>query len=88
MSKPATDALGRLSAREREVLGHLAEGHTYSAIARRMHLSPHTVDTYLRRIREKAGVTNRAQLMILALHAARRVEVGVGVGVGIGVGGA
>ncbi|MEK8173710.1 helix-turn-helix transcriptional regulator [Streptomyces sp. M19] len=51
----ATDVLDLLSTREIEVLGHLAEGHTYTSIARRMHLSPHTVDTYLRRIRGKAG---------------------------------
>ncbi|MBK3579154.1 helix-turn-helix transcriptional regulator [Streptomyces sp. MBT65] len=65
----ATDTLNLLSDRELEVLGHLAEGHTYTAIARRMNLSPHTVDTYLRRIRGKAGVSNRAHLMLLALQA-------------------
>ncbi|WP_210584181.1 response regulator transcription factor [Streptomyces sp. GESEQ-35] len=52
---PSSDVLDLLSTREIEVLSHLAEGHTYSSIARRMHLSPHTVDTYLRRIRGKAG---------------------------------
>jgi DNA-binding CsgD family transcriptional regulator len=64
----AEEILELLSNRELEVLGYLAEGHTYSSIARRMNLSPHTVDTYLRRIRGKAGVSNRAQLMTLALQ--------------------
>lgn len=71
------ETLEILSERELEVLGHLAEGHTYSSIARRMHLSPHTVDTYLRRIRGKAGVSNRAQLMILAIQVSGRRELNV-----------
>lgn len=71
----SSDVLDLLSTREIEVLGHLAEGHTYSSIARRMHLSPHTVDTYLRRIRGKAGVSNRAHLMVLALQITRRDEL-------------
>ncbi|QNP74893.1 helix-turn-helix transcriptional regulator [Streptomyces roseirectus] len=74
MSLTAGDVLDLLSTREIEVLGHLAEGHTYSSIARRMHLSPHTVDTYLRRIKGKAGVSNRAHLMILALQITRLDE--------------
>ncbi|GAB7110197.1 hypothetical protein JCM4814A_85120 [Streptomyces phaeofaciens JCM 4814] len=75
VSSSSTDVLDLLSSREIEVLGHLAEGHTYSSIARRMHLSPHTVDTYLRRIRGKAGVSNRAHLMILALQVTRLDDV-------------
>ncbi|MEV6512367.1 helix-turn-helix transcriptional regulator [Streptomyces sp. NPDC051642] len=73
----ATDTLNLLSDRELEVLGHLAEGHTYTSIARRMNLSPHTVDTYLRRIRGKAGVSNRAHLMLLALQATQLHEFGL-----------
>jgi DNA-binding CsgD family transcriptional regulator len=61
----------RLSAREREVLRLLAGGRTYSAIARRMGLSPHTVDTYLRRIRAKTGISNRIQLALLAAAVAQ-----------------
>lgn len=57
----------RFSPREIEVLEHLAEGVTYSTIARRLRLSPHTVDTYLRRIRAKTGFANRTQLALLAL---------------------
>ncbi|MEV1025606.1 helix-turn-helix transcriptional regulator [Streptomyces sp. NPDC050264] len=56
-----------LSNRERETLGHLADGLTYASIARRMNLSPHTVDTYLRRIREKTGARNRIHLLRLAI---------------------
>ncbi|MEU6537030.1 helix-turn-helix transcriptional regulator [Streptomyces sp. NPDC047000] len=77
MSPFATDVLHLLSDRELEVLGHLAQGHTYTAIARRMDLSPHTVDTYLRRIRGKAGVSNRAHLMVLALQVTWRQDLGL-----------
>ncbi|MHB9863806.1 response regulator transcription factor [Streptomyces sp. YIM S03343] len=77
MSPFATDVLHLLSDRELEVLGHLAEGHTYTSIARRMNLSPHTVDTYLRRIRGKAGVSNRAHLMVLALQVTWRHDLGM-----------
>jgi DNA-binding CsgD family transcriptional regulator len=66
-----------LSGREREVLVYLAEGYTYTSIARRMNLSPHTVDTYLRRIRGKTGASNRVQLLRLAI-ALSQVEVAEG----------
>lgn len=65
------ESVSMLSRREREVLVHLAEGHTYCTIARRMGLSIHTVDTYLRRIRGKTGATTRVQLAFLAMCAAR-----------------
>ncbi|MFF8035278.1 MULTISPECIES: response regulator transcription factor [unclassified Streptomyces] len=72
MSPIAVEAVDTLSDRERQVLTYLAEGYTYLSIARRLSLSPHTVDTYLRRIRGKTGVSNRAHLMILALEVSRR----------------
>ncbi|MER5640777.1 helix-turn-helix transcriptional regulator [Kitasatospora sp. NPDC002227] len=55
-----------LSRRESEVLALLARGATYAAIARDLRLSPHTVDTYLRRIRAKTGATGQVQLTLLA----------------------
>ncbi|MER6441348.1 helix-turn-helix transcriptional regulator [Streptomyces sp. NPDC001185] len=73
MSPIAVEVLDTLSNREREVLSYLAEGYTYSSIARRLSLSPHTVDTYLRRIRGKTGINNRAHLMILALEVSKSV---------------
>lgn len=77
MSPFAVEIVKQLSDRELEVLGYLAEGHTYSSIARRMNLSPHTVDTYLRRIRGKAGVSNRAHLMVLAFQVSRHHDLGL-----------
>ncbi len=55
-----------LSGRELQVLELLAQGATYSAIAHRLQLSPHTVDTYLRRIRGKTGAGNRTELAMFA----------------------
>jgi DNA-binding CsgD family transcriptional regulator len=61
------EAVRKVSDREREVLGHIARGATYGEIARRMDVSPHTVDTYIRRIRAKTGARNRIHLLLLAL---------------------
>ncbi|MEV5546814.1 helix-turn-helix transcriptional regulator [Streptomyces sp. NPDC052309] len=56
-----------LTPREQEVLRHIAAGRTYAQTARRMGLSRHTVDAYLRRIRAKSDVTSTAELMRLAI---------------------
>jgi DNA-binding NarL/FixJ family response regulator len=64
----ARSPLERLSAREREVLHLTAEGSSSAAIARRLSLSPKTVDTYRYRIMEKLGVPNRAGLIRFAMQ--------------------
>ncbi|GGU80590.1 hypothetical protein GCM10010275_14190 [Streptomyces litmocidini] len=51
-----------LSARERETLLLVADGLTRNQTARRIGISPHTVDTYLKRIRAKLGLGNKAEL--------------------------
>ncbi|WP_460356194.1 helix-turn-helix transcriptional regulator [Actinoallomurus acanthiterrae] len=56
-----------LSPREREVLFRIARGFTHGQIARGLGISPHTVDTYVRRIRTKLGVGNKAELTRAAL---------------------
>ncbi|EKX64994.1 LuxR family transcriptional regulator [Streptomyces ipomoeae] len=56
-----------LSRREQQILRHLAEGCTYAGTARRIGISVHTVDGYLRRIRAKTGVHTQAELIRLAL---------------------
>ncbi|MBT2472525.1 helix-turn-helix transcriptional regulator [Streptomyces sp. ISL-66] len=57
-----------LTPRERQVLVLLAGGETYCGIGRRLGISPHTVDTHLRRLRDKTGTANRTQLVVLALQ--------------------
>jgi DNA-binding CsgD family transcriptional regulator len=54
--------------RERQVLSQLPGGATYQVIARRLGISTHTVDTYMRRLRTKTGTTNRTQLAVLAIQ--------------------
>ncbi|WP_246586165.1 response regulator transcription factor [Streptomyces yatensis] len=74
--RPDRPPLELLSDREREVLDRVLEGHTYPSVARALGLSPHTVDTYMRRIRAKTGATHRMQLLRLAM--ADALETGSG----------
>lgn len=56
-----------LSEREGQVLRYIARGLTHGQIATRIGISPHTVDTYVKRIRVKLGAGNKAELTRLAL---------------------
>lgn len=40
----------------------MAEGLTNGAVARRLYISPHTVNTHLRHVFGKVGVSNRVAL--------------------------
>jgi DNA-binding CsgD family transcriptional regulator len=56
-----------LSPRERQVLTFVATGLTHDQIARRIGISPHTVNTYVKRVRSKVGAGNKADLTRIAL---------------------
>lgn len=56
-----------LSEREDQVLREISRGLTHGQIATRLGISPHTVDTYVKRIRSKLGVGNKAELTRAAL---------------------
>jgi DNA-binding NarL/FixJ family response regulator len=56
-----------LSEREDQVLRQISQGLTHGQIATRLGISPHTVDTYVKRIRAKLGVGNKAELTWVAL---------------------
>jgi DNA-binding NarL/FixJ family response regulator len=56
-----------LSEREKQVLRHIASGLTHGQVARRLGISPHTVDTYVKRVRSKLGVGNKAELTRAAI---------------------
>lgn len=58
---------GHLSEREEQVLRQISRGLTHGQIATRLGISPHTVDTYVKRIRAKLGVGNKAELTRAAL---------------------
>ena len=66
---PVPDALGTLSARERELVILVARGRTDAQIAADLYISVRTVHTHLDRIRDKTGCRRRADLTRLALQA-------------------
>lgn len=58
---PDKSASESLSARERNVLELLAKGHYYQEIGDALHISVHTVNTYIRRIYDKLHVRSRGE---------------------------
>lgn len=62
----AADPLSVLTAREHEVLGLLALGHTNGEIGKLLHLSPRTVESHRASIQRKLRVRSRADLVRLA----------------------
>jgi two-component system response regulator NreC len=58
----------RLTPREREVLRLIALGHTSVEIARKLALSPRTIETHRARIHRKLNLDTRAQLVRYALQ--------------------
>ena len=58
--------LEQLTAREREVLRHLATGASNGEIAARLFISKNTTKVHVRNIREKLGYQSRGQLMSFA----------------------
>lgn len=57
-----------LSPREREVLELLRDGVSIPAIARTLYVSPSTAKTYVSRLYDKLGASNRAQALMAALR--------------------
>ena len=54
------------TARELEVLRELTSGDTDDEIAKRLHISIHTVKKYVKTLLQKAGFTTRTQLAVMA----------------------
>lgn len=52
----------RLSPREKEVLRLITSGYTHDQVGRRIGVSRHTVDTYVKRLRAKLNAGNKAEL--------------------------
>ncbi len=63
------EAFPELTAREREILDLIAQGHTNAKIARRLYLSPKTVGNHISHIFTKLQVADRAQAIIRAREA-------------------
>jgi DNA-binding NarL/FixJ family response regulator len=66
--KKPPDALHQLSARERHVLQFLVEGRSAAAIARKLKLSPRTVETYKARLMKKLGLSDLPALVKFAVR--------------------
>ncbi|WP_331764705.1 LuxR family transcriptional regulator [Streptomyces anthocyanicus] len=71
--EPTTDTLSDI---ERTIAALVASGLTNRKVAQRVHLSPHTVNYYLRRIYRKLGIRSRIEL------ARRLPDTGLGAGSG------
>lgn len=56
-----------LSPREREVLSWIAKGKSNAVIADILQVSPHTVDTLVKRIFDKLGVSNRVMAAMIGM---------------------
>ncbi|WP_169797044.1 response regulator [Streptacidiphilus griseoplanus] len=59
-----------LTAREEEALGWIAKGMTHAQTARRMGVATSTVDTYVKRIRARLSLGNKAELVWFARNLA------------------
>ncbi len=58
----------KLTRREKEILSLVAEGITTPQIAKKLVISPLTVETHRRNLIQKMGVTNAAQLVKMAIE--------------------
>jgi DNA-binding NarL/FixJ family response regulator len=58
----------QLTAREREVLRLLSNGHTNAEVGVHLYLSPETVRTHVRKAVARLGVQNRTQAVAMALR--------------------
>jgi DNA-binding NarL/FixJ family response regulator len=71
---PGLDAIQRsltqdkLSAREVKIVRLTALGHTSAAVARKLRISPRTVENHRARILTKLGISTRAELVQYALR--------------------
>jgi len=74
------DTVGRhlgLSPRELQLARCLFEDLSEAAIADQLCLSPHTVDTYSRRLKAKVGASTRAGVIVALLMAWRVHQTGL-----------
>lgn len=56
----------RLTARQREILGHLANGHSTDQIAAELHLSRETVRNHVRHVLRRLGASSRLEAVAIA----------------------
>lgn len=62
LAAPFDPELDQLTAREREVLRHIARGYSYKEVAQSLHLSARTVETHVSSVLRKLQLSNRHEL--------------------------
>ena len=69
-AKQQQEALARagLTARELEALTWVAKGYTNTAIGAHMHLSPHTIKSYVSSVIKKLSASDRTNAAVMAIH--------------------
>ena len=60
--------MANLTAREREILDHLAQGQSNKAIARALDISHDTVKLHVRHILSKLNLTSRVEAAVFAVE--------------------
>lgn len=71
LKPPVVNQIGelpKLTRREKEVLGYIADGFTNNDIAEKLFISPSTVDTHRKNLLAKLNVNNTASLIRLAVE--------------------
>lgn len=66
MRPPEPDPTAELTAREREILEHIARGLDNQSIARLLHLAEQTVRNYASTVYDKLGVRSRVEAVVWA----------------------
>jgi DNA-binding CsgD family transcriptional regulator len=66
--KAGTRGRGRLTSREKEILGLAARGTSTTQIARRLSVSTQTVRTHFKNIYPKLGVNSRTEAVVFAMQ--------------------
>ncbi|WP_037605324.1 response regulator [Streptacidiphilus rugosus] len=79
---PTDPRLARLTAREREVLRQVAEGHSNAQIAGQFLLAESTVKTHVKRILAKIDARDRAQAVAIAYQSGLMASEGDAFGAG------
>ncbi|GEM_PF-1738032 len=62
----AEDVYNELTPREQQVIGELAIGRTTKQIGNKLGITEGTVSTYINRIRQKLGIQNREEVLVIA----------------------
>ena len=70
-TSPARQPIEPLTAREEEVLVHVAQGRTNSEIATELHITPSTVKAHLASLMRKLGARNRVEVAMWAHETGR-----------------